>query len=66
VDVEAFWDGIRRIGAEDGNVTTIAPRAIAQLIEFGLVEINSTGLPQFTDSGKIAYATVSKRLAGFA
>ena len=49
---EQLWDAIYRIGTEDGTADNIQPAVIAKLIEFKMVELNFTGLPQLTPYGE--------------
>ena len=57
-DAEQLWDAISRIGSEDATAATIAPDAVAKLIQFKLVELKATGLPQLTPRGESAYAAL--------
>jgi hypothetical protein len=49
---EQLWDAIYRIGTEDGTADKIQPAVIAKLIEFKMVELSATGLPQLTPYGE--------------
>jgi hypothetical protein len=49
---EQLWDAIDRIYNEDGTADKIQPAVIAKLIEFKMVELSETGLPQLTAYGE--------------
>jgi hypothetical protein len=48
---EQLWDAIERIYNEDGTADRIFPSVVAKLIEFKMVELSATGLPQLTGYG---------------
>ena len=48
---EQLWDAIDRIYNEDGTADKVLPAVIAKLIEFKMVELGATGLPQLTGYG---------------
>ena len=48
---EQLWDAIERLAHEDGTADEILPAVIAKLIEFKMVELSDTGLPQLTAYG---------------
>ena len=52
---EQFWDAIERIYNEDGTADKIQPAVIAKLIEFKMLELSATGLPQLTEYGQKCY-----------
>ena len=52
---EQLWDAIDRIYNEDGTADKIPPAVIAKLIEFKMVELSATGLPQLTPYGEKCY-----------
>jgi hypothetical protein len=49
---EQLWDAIYRIGSEDGTADKIQPAVITKLIDFKMVELSVTGLPQLTPHGE--------------
>jgi hypothetical protein len=55
---EQLWDAIDRIYNEDGTADRIAPAVIAKLIEFKMVELGATGLPQLTDYSEKCYVVM--------
>ena len=55
---EQLWDAIDRIYNEDGTAATIAPAVIAKLIEFKMVELGATGLPQLTPYGEKCFTVM--------
>ena len=55
---EQLWDAIYRIGSEDGTADKILPGVIAKLIEFKIVELSPTGLPQLTPYGEKCYVVM--------
>jgi hypothetical protein len=57
-NVEQLWDAISRIGSEDATAAMIAPAVVAKLIQFKLVELKATGLPQLTARGERAYVAL--------
>lgn len=48
---QQLWEAIYAIYDEDGTAEKIQPGVIAKLIEFGMVELGATGLPQLTAYG---------------
>ena len=53
---DQLWDAINRIYNEDGTADKmILPAVIANLIEFKMAELNSTGIPQLTEYGEKCY-----------
>ena len=52
---EQLWDAIERIYNEDGTADKIQPAVIAKLIEFKMLELSATGLPQLTEYGQKCY-----------
>ena len=48
---EQLWDAIYYLVAEDLTADNILPAVIAKLIEFKMVELSATGLPQLTPYG---------------
>ena len=55
---EQLWDAIDRIYNDDGSADRIAPGVIAKLIEFKMVELGATGLPQLTPYGEKCYVVI--------
>jgi len=55
---EQLWDAIDRIYNEDGTADKILPAVIAKLIEFKMVELSATGLPQLTHYGEKCYVVM--------
>jgi hypothetical protein len=55
---EQLWDAIDRICNEDGTADKILPAVIAKLIEFKMVELSASGLPQLTDYGEKCYVVL--------
>jgi hypothetical protein len=49
---EQLWDAIYHLGAEDLTAGNIPRAVIAKLIEFKMVELSATGLPQLTPYGE--------------
>ena len=49
---EQLWDAIERLAHEDGTADEILPAVIAKLIEFKMVELSASGLPQLTPYGE--------------
>ena len=49
---DQLWDAIERIYNEDGTADKMPPATVAQLIEFKMVELSATGLPQLTAYGE--------------
>jgi len=52
---EQLWNAIERIAHEDGAADKILPAVIAKLIEFKMVELSTTDLPQLTPYGEKCY-----------
>jgi hypothetical protein len=52
---EKLCDALYRFGSEDGTADKIPPAVIAKLIEFKMVELSATGLPQLTPYGEKCY-----------
>ena len=52
---DQLWDAIYSIYNEDGTADKILPDVIATLIEFKMVELSATGLPQLTAYGEKCY-----------
>jgi hypothetical protein len=55
---EQLWDAIYRIGSEDGTADKMPPGVIAKLIEFNMVELGATGLPQLTAYGEKCFTVM--------
>ena len=55
---EQLWDAIERSTHEDGTADKILPAVIAKLIEFKMVELSATGLPQLTPYGEKCYVVL--------
>ena len=55
---EQLWDAIDRIYNEDGGADKIPPAVIAKLIEFKMVELSVTGLPQLMPYGEKCYVVL--------
>jgi hypothetical protein len=49
---EQLWDAVDRIYNEDGTADKIPPAVIAKLIEFKMIELCATGLPQLSPYGE--------------
>ena len=55
---EQLWDAIERLAYKDGTADKIIPAVIAKLIEFKMVELGATGLPQLTLYGEKCYVVM--------
>jgi hypothetical protein len=55
---EQFRDAIYRTGSEDGTADKIQPAVIAKLIEFKMLELNATGLPQLSPYGEKSFTVM--------
>ena len=53
---EQLWDAIYRFGTTDDPIMDLSPAFIANLIEFKMVTLDSTGLPQLTPYGEKCYS----------
>jgi hypothetical protein len=52
---EQLWDAIGRLAHEDGTADRIFPSVVAKLIEFKMVTLDKSGLPQLTEYGHKCY-----------
>jgi hypothetical protein len=50
-----LWDAIYHLGADDLAADNIPPAVIDKLIEFKMVEMSATSLPQLTPYGEKCY-----------
>ena len=55
---EQLSDAIYYLGAEDLIADKIPPAVIAKLIEFKMVELSATGLPQLTTYGAKCFIVI--------
>ena len=55
---EQICDALYRIGTEDGTADRTLPSVIAKLIEFKMVTLDSTGLPQLTPYGEKCFTVI--------
>jgi hypothetical protein len=49
---EQLWDAIYRLGTADDPITDLSSEAVAKLVEFKIVQLSASGLPQLTPYGE--------------
>jgi hypothetical protein len=53
-----IWDAIYRLGANDLAADDIPPAVVAKLVEFRMVELSDTDLPQLTPYGEKCFTVL--------